>query len=475
MPSQQKTDSERARRSFYEFVKQAWHVIEPKRRYIDGWHIAAICLHLQALFIGTIQRLIINVPPRHMKSLLVSVFFPAWVWIHRAEAGFMYTAYAQSLSKRDSVKCRRLMESRWYRERWGGRFKFASDQNEKMRYENNQGGVRFATSIEGNATGEGGDFLGIDDPHKIEDKDSPTAIEKANDWIRDVWGMRDDSPDTREVLVMQRLSTNDATAQKLKEGDWIHLKLPIDKPSDAPVTPIGWKDPRTKIGELLWPNKYNATYVAKKRRLLGTHGSAGQLDQEPFDREGALIERAWLPIVKEKPPTIRAVRYWDFAATEQDPRKRGHDPDFTAGLRLEFCEDELYYVTHVKHVRLSPLRLKHMVRRQTKDDGHDVTVFWEEEGGASGKMASDEFRRQVFKGYRARANRETLSKIARADTTITAAENRDIRIYDDGTWDVQGFLNEICSMPNAIHDDRWDALTGALRMIKRNRLKVYEI
>ena len=130
---------------FAEFVKLAWRIIEPKTEYVGGWHIDAIAEHLEALLRGEIRNLIINIPPRHMKSSLVTVLFPAWVWINRPEEQWLFASYSASLSKRDSIKCRRIIESQWYREFFGIEWKLASDQNEKMRFNNSREGYRIAT------------------------------------------------------------------------------------------------------------------------------------------------------------------------------------------------------------------------------------------------------------------------------------------------------------------------------------------
>ena len=114
-----KVEREHATRSFHEFVRQAWHVIEPSTPFVPGWHIDAIIDHLEAVSYGHIRNLLINVPPRHMKSLLVSVLWPAWEWTRWPERRWLFSSYAATLSIRDSVKCRRLIESPWYRARWG--------------------------------------------------------------------------------------------------------------------------------------------------------------------------------------------------------------------------------------------------------------------------------------------------------------------------------------------------------------------
>jgi predicted phage terminase large subunit-like protein len=155
----EKIQAEKARRNLYEFVRQAWHVVEPATPYIDGWHIRAVVDHLVAVTNGDIQQLLINVPPRHAKSLIVGVFWPAWSWIDRPDTRWLCSSYAMSLAIRDNRKCRLLIESDWYQQRWSNRFTMASDQNMKGRFENSARGYRLATSVGSAATGEGGDYV----------------------------------------------------------------------------------------------------------------------------------------------------------------------------------------------------------------------------------------------------------------------------------------------------------------------------
>ncbi|RLC33969.1 hypothetical protein DRH14_04005 [Candidatus Shapirobacteria bacterium] len=148
-----------AEKSLAHFVKQAWEQVEPETQLIWGWHLDAICDHLQAISAGQISRLIINVPPRHTKSLSVSVMWPCWEWISRPGIKWLFSSYAHDLSLRDSAKCRRLILSDWYQGRWGDRFSITSDQNQKVRFENNHAGYRLASSVRGQNTGEGGDRI----------------------------------------------------------------------------------------------------------------------------------------------------------------------------------------------------------------------------------------------------------------------------------------------------------------------------
>lgn len=218
-----------AEQSLHEFVQQAWHVLEPTTKYIDGWHIQAICEHLQAVSDGQIRDLLINVPPRHMKSLTVAVFWPCWVWLRDPQRRWLYSSYAQRLSTRDSLKCRRLIQSPWYQRNWGDRFQLTGDQNEKTRFENDRTGVRLATSVNGSNTGEGAEIIVCDDPHNVRERESEIKREAVLTWWDEVMSTRLNNPKTgARVIVMQRLHERDLSGHVLEKGGWEHLCLPAE-------------------------------------------------------------------------------------------------------------------------------------------------------------------------------------------------------------------------------------------------------
>lgn len=156
----EQADEALARRYLKNYMRQAWDIIEPSP-FVDGWHLDAIIDALTAVKDGTLgsQHLILNVPPRHTKSLTVEVMFPSWMWIDKPETRFLCSSYAEDLSIRDSIKCRSLIQSNWYQRRWSSKFALSGDQNAKTRFNNDRGGYRLATSVGGMTTGEGGDII----------------------------------------------------------------------------------------------------------------------------------------------------------------------------------------------------------------------------------------------------------------------------------------------------------------------------
>jgi predicted phage terminase large subunit-like protein len=305
--------AERARRSFAEFCKRAWREIDPAP-LVWGWHLDAICEHLQAVHDGRIRRLVINVPPGHAKSMIVSVLWPAWVWAKRPSWRMLCASYDLDLSMRDSVKTRTLIQTEWYQKHFTEdptgrttteeRWQLLGDQNVKSHYGNTALGFRQCVAI-GSGTGKRGDALVIDDPISADDSNSKPAREKAIRWKTETMSSRfNDQASAQEVLVMQRLHEEDLTGYLLKAGGWVHLRLPSRyevkrackcETCSKGETPIGWKDPRKKEGDLLFPAKFpeHVLQEAESTRGMGAIAFAGQHQQRPMPAKGGLLKRAW--------------------------------------------------------------------------------------------------------------------------------------------------------------------------------------
>jgi hypothetical protein len=274
--------AEKARRSVKEFVRQAWHVLEPCTPFVCGIHIDAICSHLQAVTEGQIPHLIINVPPGHAKSLLVCVFLPAWVWIEHPESRWLFASYREPLAIRDSLKCRRLIESDWYQQRWGNRFQLREDQNQKQRFENDRTGYRVVVPMSA-VTGERSDYVVVDDPHSVDQAASDAERTAAVDWWNGSMSTRLNDPSKgHKIVVQQRLHESDLTGDLLLRGGYEHLCLPAEfEPECRCCTSIGWKDPRTEAGELLWPQRLDHAVLEELKATLGSYRYAGQFQQRP--------------------------------------------------------------------------------------------------------------------------------------------------------------------------------------------------
>lgn len=316
--------------SLYVFLKQSWH-INDSAPWVDGWCLEAIAEHLQAVVDGEIRRLIINIPPRCAKSALCSIALCAWVWAqakitHTSGPGcsFLYASFKDNLVTRDSVKCRRVIESDWYKARWGRAFSLTTDMNTKSRFTNDKGGYRITTSVEDKgATGEGSNIIVCDDINSAKQVESEAIIESTIDWFDGTMSTRLNNPKLGAYIeIQQRVGENDITGHILSKqhANWTHLMLPMEyEPERSFITTIGWKDPRTELGELLWPERFGAEEVAQLKEDLGPWRACGQLQQRPEPRGGGIIKREyWQLWAEEKyPPMDYIVATVDTAYTSK--------------------------------------------------------------------------------------------------------------------------------------------------------------
>jgi predicted phage terminase large subunit-like protein len=311
---------------FVAFVKGAWHVVEPNTPMRWGWALDAICEHLVAVTNGQIKRLLVNVPPGMMKSLLVNVMWPAWEWTRPSLRHLRYlgTAHKQDLAVRDNMKCRRLIQSQWYQKRWP--VELTSDQNAKTKFENSVTGFREAMAFT-SMTGSRGDRVLLDDPLSVDNANSEADLKAAETTFLEALPTRVNNEDSAIIIIMQRLAEGDTSGIVMsRKLPYDHLMLPMEfEPDRRCKTSIGFVDPRTKDGELLFPERFSAKQVAELKTTLGSYATAGQLQQRPTPRGGGMFKDRHLmlwPLRTKIPDLLFIVQSYDTAFTE----KTSNDP-----------------------------------------------------------------------------------------------------------------------------------------------------
>jgi len=486
---QQQTFAEQAQewsRDLRKFIGEAWHVLEPKTRFVPNWHIDAICEHLESARHGEIQRLLINVPPRHMKSLTVSVFWPAWRWTFEPHLKFLTASFADQLAQRDAVKSRDLILSRWYQARWP-HVQLKGDVNRLSRYENTDTGYRIATHV-GGGTGDGGDVLILDDPHQAEEAISDTKRSAVISWYGNTWASRFNDPETGvEVIVMQRLHEGDMAGHVLeREGRWTHLCLPA---RFEPKHPFAWPDdPRSDDGELLWPDRISERALTELSMDMTERVAAGQLQQRPAPREGAMLRRAdWryyppslsfysrerfgAEEVERLPVFGRIVHSWDTSVKDRE------HSDFVAGGVWGVHGADRYLLRLWRGRAGLNATIEAMLELSTwalhlwPETAQNILI----EAAANGPDAIAEIKRRV-QGVVAVASKG--SKEMRAEAAAPALESgncylpgypdADLTGYDPRTpADVQLLVEECASFPHGKHDDQVDQFTQMLNWTRR--------
>ena len=497
---------EECEESLYTFLMHAWRFIDPAP-FKPGWVIDALAEHLEAVVDGDIKRLLINIPPRCSKSSICSVAFPAWVWAQSftgptsgPSVALLHASYAHSLALRDSVKCRRLLKSTWYQRMWGDRFKITPDQDMKIRFQNDKGGERLITSVDAGVTGEGGNIIIVDDPNNAKEVLSEAVIQSTNeDWWDGTMSTRLNDPKTGAyIVVQQRLGESDLTGHILAKeaADWTHLMLPMEfEQGRSFATVIGWEDPRTEEGELLWPERFGHPEVNKLKSNLGSWKAAGQLQQRPEPKGGGIIKRDWWKLwppegevfnkrgepVKplQNPGCSFIIASLDTAYTEKtinDPSALtiwgvfAGDPvaqevrasdEHSVRVYTETSTRVILLHAWTKHLEIHPL--VNEVAKSCKAFNVDKLLI---EDKAAGHSVAQELRRLFSNEMWAvqLINPKNLDKLARLYSVQHLWEEG--MIYaPERTW-AEAVIAQCGTFPNAAHDDLVDTTSMALRHMR---------
>ena len=302
-------EKERCEENLLEFMKGSWSSVD-SAPFMDSWAIDAMCDHLEAVTLGYIPRLLINIPPRCTKTTLVSIIYPAWTWarsevsfLSGPQVRFLCASYNHSLSLDSSNKSRRLLFSPWYQKLWPGKIIMQKDQDTKGQYDNTAGGSRIATSVGGSLLGLGGDVLIGDDLNNTEQVESEADRAQVLTFWNEFHSTRLNDPKKSAIIaVQQRLHEHDVSGMILdSDEDWVHLCLPMHYDERRPCITVKlpqydddepWTDTR-EDGELLWPERFGPLEVKKLEDALGPYMAAGRLEQSPVPKGGGIIKRDW--------------------------------------------------------------------------------------------------------------------------------------------------------------------------------------
>lgn len=455
-PSLLAIQAEEARRSLLEFVKQAWHVLEPDADFVDGWHIHAICEHLEAVSQGQISKLIINVPPGHMKSLLCCVFWPTWEWISRPYLRWLFATYSSDLTIRDSIKTRQLISSDWYQARYGHLYQLVKTNERKIT--NDKLGFRIATSIGGMGTGERVHRVVNDDLLRANDAGSEAMQEEAIRHMKAMSTRGVGNDHFGQVLIMQRLDGRDPTAWAMEQGNWEKLILPAEFESKRRAsTCIGFVDPRQEDGELLWPTLFPRERIEELKVSLGPYDAAAQLQQIPTPADGGIVKLEWFAdkYYSALPPVEFLVQSWDTAF------KTGQKNDYSVCTTWAACKNGYYLVDRYKQ-RIEFPELKNMMIALSNQYKPAVILV---EDKASGQSVIQELKRNTrlpLKPIKVDVDKERRLK--------TASPTLQYNVYlpANAPW-LRDYLETLIRFPMGTHDDDVDSTSQAINYLVLQR------
>lgn len=448
------------------FIREAWHVLEPSQPFKWGWSLDAIADHLMAVSTGDILRLLMNVPPGFMKSLMTGVFWPAFEWgpMARPALRILGASFKQEHAERDTDRMRTLVTSDWYRELWPHvqvKGKGSSDN-----FANTATGWRKGSPIT-ELTGDRGDRVVIDDPHSVEGGESELRRAKALRVLRETVPTRLNSPEKSAIIViMQRVHEDDSAGMIIRENlGYTHLMLPMRfEPSRRCTTYLGhgrsFTDPRVYEGELLFPERFPPEAVDRTENEMTPYAVAGQMQQKPVPREGLLFDPTWFEIVDHIPAGGKEARAWDLAATEKKTQKA--DPDWTVGLKGKRAGDGCFYITAMWRDRQGPGVVANAIKNSASQDGHGCHVRLPQDPGQAGKTQAA-FHMRMLAGYPLTIEPVSGDKIQRAGPAAVQAKNGLIKLAR-GPWN-KAFLDEVGTFPMAKHDDIVDALADLINVL----------
>lgn len=462
-------DRELCKQSYFEFVKEAWKIIEPSTELVLNWHIEKIANELQEVIERNergedAENIVINVPPGTTKSTLITKLLTPWVWTRAASKKVIIATYEHTLATNHALKARDVIRSNWYQGCWGSLYRLKSDKNVKTEYENTRSGTVITTSTGSSVIGKHGDIIIIDDPNNPQTVPSQNELQEVNRWHDLILSTRmTNKRTTVKILVMQRIAVNDLTDHVLnKHGEkWRHICLPGEITAKNTVKPAEWE--RFYVNSLLDVNRLDRISLDRLQANLGTQGYNTQVQQKPAAPEGNIIKREWfttelLNNFNSYHTTEPIVFFMDTAYKDIKRNEKGKEPDPT-GIIATCKINHTLYIIHGTKARLQFPDLVRFVPAYVKQHGYSGSSTIRIEPKASGISLV-----QTLREISSLNVVETPSPHDDKTTRLTAASpSVEVGkvVLIEGVW-VNDFVDEVCDFPNAAHDEYVDLLSYAV-------------
>jgi predicted phage terminase large subunit-like protein len=452
------------RSDFTAFIERCFHELNPATSFLPSWHIEIIASELEACRRGETKRLIINVPPRSLKSHCASIAFPAWLLGHDPSAQIIVASYAQDLANKLSSDCRTLFASSFYQDLFSTRL---SPQRQAVQeFMTTRQGFRLSTSIGGVLTGRGADFIIIDDPLKPDEALSDTQRKAVNDWFDGtLYSRLNNKRDGCIILIMQRLHEDDLVGHVRGMEPWKVLRFPaIAEEEEVHVIQSSYGSGTRRFerhpGEALHPEREPLDVLNRLREAQGEYNFSGQYQQAPAPFGGGLVKVEWFKTYAEAdlPAKFESTfQSWDTA--NKPAELNDYSVCTTWGVKEKHA-----YLLHVLRKRLGYPELKRAVREQAEAFNPETVLI---EDKASGTQLIQEL---VNDGMHAIKKYDpTMDKIMRMHSATTTIENGFVHLPEKAAW-LPEYLHELSSFPKGKYDDQVDSTSQALEWFKQQRM-----
>lgn len=435
------------------FLHMCFMTIAPGEKYVDGWHIEAICHELIKVGKGQTRRLLINQPPRSLKSICTSVAFVAWMLGHHPHMHFIVVSYSSELALELHRQFRMVVDSKWYR-RVFPNVQWTKTTN--FEYITKEGGGRLATSVGGTLTGKGADIIIVDDPLNASEVHSEPARKRVIDWYSSSLTSRlNDKGTGKIIVVMQRLHENDLAGYLLEQSDaWTKLILPAIAVEEQ-VIDLGhgvWHVRRP--GDLLQPERESEEILRAIRAEVGSLTFFAQYQQSPVPLEGNLIKRSWFQAYDHVPyaPNTKIVQSWDVAQATGDKN------DYSVCTTWKVVNNN-YCLLHLFRGRLTYPDLRRKLIGLAAEFGA-TSVLIEDAGPGIG-LLQDLRADQGLRGFKPIGVRPEGSKADRMSAQSAQIENGRVHIPREAAW-LPALLGELLAFPNGRYDDQVDSVSQFL-------------
>ncbi len=440
------------------FVWKSFQTILPGTLYLPNWHVDAIVHQLMRVQAGQISRLLINQPPRSLKSICVSVAYAAWLLGHDPSRRVIVVSYANEFAAELHRQFRMVIDAAWYRALFPA-MRPARDTGSEL--VTTAGGSRFATSIGGTLTGRGADLIIVDDPLKAEEAMSEPARKRVIDWYAGTLVSRlNDKQKDPIVVVMQRLHENDLAGHLLDQGGWQHLDLPAIAVDDT-VIPLGHGKMKTrKAGDILHPERESKEALDRIKAEIGSLQFSAQYQQRPVPLEGNLIRREWFRYydrLNDQGSPGRIVQSWDIAMMTSDAN------DYSVCTTWRMIKKD-YYLVDVFRARLQYPDLRRKIAGLATR--HNAQTILIENAGPGMALLQDLWRELPQGMSRPLGPKPEGSKTDRMVAQSAKIEAGHVLLPREADW-LDTFLLELLAFPSGRHDDQVDSVSQFLTWSSR--------